>query len=186
MNRKLRVSLSAFIVLSVLSLAVLVFINSRTKDAQKIIFTEDKKVSLEVDRVHYSGTRAGRVEWELDADSATRPKDSDLTIFKTVKVVFYGKNGIPYTLKAKEGRFSESKGEIEAIGQVTVESKDGYTVSTESLMYAVNKKEISSGEKVSITSEAMDLSGEGLLVKVDEGKLFLSKNVKAVIRGTPI
>ncbi|MBI5903149.1 MAG: LPS export ABC transporter periplasmic protein LptC [Deltaproteobacteria bacterium] len=173
----------AFIAASIGGIIVLVFIHyKRTGNSVRITFTEDKKVGVKVDKVHYAGTKSGRMEWELDADSAVRSRDGSVTVLESVRLKFYPKTGGPSTLKAREGRFSESTGEVEAIGSVVVETDDGYRLTTERLKYMMKTKELTTKDHVEITSKSIDLAGDGLFATIDDGKFRLSKNVKAVFK----
>ncbi len=182
MNRKIRISLSTFIITSIIGLAVLVFIHYKTENTFKVTFDEEKKLEVKIEKIHYSGTKGGRLEWELFADSAKRTKEQDLTVFETLKVIFYAKDGTPYTLNAKEGTFKEAAGEINAIGDVTLDTEKGYTLKADSLKYAVKSREITSDGPVEITSEAIDMEGTGLRAEVSSSRFFLLKHVKAVFR----
>lgn len=183
MNRRIRAVLIAFIAASVAGIAVLVLIHyQRTGNGVKITFTEDNKTAVKVDRVHYAGTRSGRMEWELDADSAVRSRDGSVTVLESVRLKFYPRTGGPSTLKAREGRFSESTGEVEAIGSVVVETDDGYRLTADRLRYMMKTKELTTEGHVEITSKSIDLAGDGLFAAIDDGKFRLSKNVKAVFK----
>lgn len=182
MNRKIRASLKAFIVFSILGLALLVFIHYKTQEPPQE-FREDEKVQVKIDRIHYSGTKEGRVEWELDATSAERSREEDLTLFKDVKITFYADDGTPYVLTSRQGTFREAAGEIMVSGDVRIESaEEGYKLKTESLKYMVGTKEITTPDKVSMTSGKMDLEGVGLLVRIDSEEFRLLSKVKAVFR----
>lgn len=184
MSRKLRVFLTAFIVLSIAGLAVLVFLHYKQREASKVTFKEEEEVKVKIDRIRYSGTKDGRLEWELEADSARRSREEDLTIFENVKVTFYAKDGTPYTLTAPEGRLSEGKGEITVSGgAVVVSPKEGLTLKSDSLVYSIKKKELTTSALVDLTSERLDLRGTGLLVSIDSEEIRLSKGVKAVFKG---
>ena len=176
MNRKIRTALSSFVVLSIISLAVLVFIYYRAGREPKASFEQDEQV-----------TKAGRVEWELEADSARRSKDEDLTILENMKVIFYAKDGTSYVLTSNEGAFREAAGEIIASGNVVVESSgEGYTIKTSSLTYLVNDRKITTEERVEMTSRGVDLEGTGLVALVDEERFRLLKRVRAVFRGPAV
>ncbi|HEY4707690.1 MAG TPA: LPS export ABC transporter periplasmic protein LptC [Thermodesulfobacteriota bacterium] len=186
MNRKIRASLKAFIVLSVLGLALLVFIHYKTQEPPQK-FKEDEKVQVKIDRIHYSGTKEGRVEWELDAMSAERSREEDLTLFKDVKITFFADDGTPYVLTSRQGTFKEGAGEIKVTGEVKIESpKEGYTLKTDSLKYMIGTKEITTPDKVAMTSGNMDLEGVGLLVRIDSEEFRLLSNVKAVFRNPAV
>ncbi|MBI5587288.1 MAG: LPS export ABC transporter periplasmic protein LptC [Deltaproteobacteria bacterium] len=181
MNRKLRVSLSSFIALSVAGLAVLVFIHYRTKNIYKITLTEDKKFGVRIDRVHYSGTKDGRLEWVLDADSAKRSRDEDLLVLDAVKLTFYSRDGKEYLLTAREGNYRESTGEVAVNGNVVVDSaSNGYRLTAETLNYSLKTKMVTSDVRVRITSKDMAVDGVGLSGEIDKEKFRLLKDVHAV------
>jgi len=181
MNRKLRLSLSSFIALSIASLAIMVFIHYRTKNTYKVILTEDKKFGVQIDRVHYSGTKGGRVEWELDADSAKRSTDEDLLVLDKVRLKFYSKDGTKYLLTSREGDYRESTGEVTVNGDVLIVSlNNGYRLSTETLKYSMETKKVTSEVRVRITSKDMAVDGVGLVAEMDTEKFWLLKDVHAV------
>ncbi|HBG45475.1 MAG TPA: LPS export ABC transporter periplasmic protein LptC [Deltaproteobacteria bacterium] len=187
MKRKIRVSLSAFIILSIVGLALLVFIHYKTMELPRAEFKEDEKVQVKIDRIRYSGTKDGRVEWELEADSARRSREEDLTSFDNVKVTFFSKDGTPYTLSALHGSFRENAGDIEVSGDVLVRSpKDDYSLKTGSLRYAINTKQMSTADRVFITSDRLDAQGDGLTARIDSGEFRLLRNVKAVFKGSAV
>lgn len=188
MNRKIRTALSFFIALSIIALAVLVFIYYRAPKAPKASFEQDEQVRVQIEKIRYSGTKAGHVEWELEADSAKRSKDEDLTLLENVRVTFYARDSTSYVLTADEGRFMENSGEMMVSGNVVVRSSsgDGYTIKTSSLTYFVNARKITTDERVNMTSRGIDLEGTGLVVLVDKNSFRLLRNVRAVFRGPAV
>ncbi len=185
MNRKVRIFLSAFIVLSIAGLITLILLHRSPQNALKVKL-KDGKIEARIDKFHYSGNKGGRLEWVLDADSARRSEDSDLIVLDKLKLVFYAKNGKPYTLTAKVGSYRESTGEIEVEKDVIVESYDGYRMETQSLKYSVKSRVLWTDDPVVITSRDMDISGIGLRSDVDKGRIVLQKNIRAVFRSAAI
>ncbi|MFQ5464756.1 MAG: LPS export ABC transporter periplasmic protein LptC [Thermodesulfobacteriota bacterium] len=186
MNRKIKVGLTAFIVLSVAALALLVALRYRSENRVTVTFNENKDIEVKIEKIHYSGNRDGRLEWELKADSATRTRGDGLAAFETVSFVYYTAEGDRITLEAPRGSYDEARGVIDASGGVTVSSSSGYTVRSESMRYSVGSREITSGSRVEIASGTMEVSGIGFLVEVDRGRLRLMKDVEAVIREAAI
>lgn len=182
MNRKIKIALLAFIALSIAGLLVLVIVHYQTQDSYKVTFTQDEKVGVKIDRIHYSGTKEGRLEWELEAASAERSKDEDLTVLEAVKLTFYAKNGDSYVLTAREGAFREAAGKIDVKGDVVIESSEGYTIKTETLNYALKEKVVTTEDSVVVNSDRIDLAGKGLVAEVETGRLALSRDVKAVFK----
>ncbi len=186
MNRKIRAALSAFIVLSVVGLIALVSIHYKTRELPREDFVEDERVQVSIDRIHYSGTKDGRVEWELDARSASRSRDEDLTLFEDVRATFYAGDGSSYTLTAREGSLRELSGEIGVSGDVVIESGEGYVLRTDSLKYLINEKEVSTPDRVTVASERLDLEGTGFTGLIESGEFRLLRDVKAVFRDSRI
>jgi LPS export ABC transporter protein LptC len=182
MNRKIRISLAVFIVLSVLALAVSVFVHYQTRNSFKVTFNEDKKLEVRIEKVRYSGTKDGRVEWELVADSAQRARGESITAFHKVTVTFYAKGGEPYTLTAREALYDEAKGIIDAVGDVKVESKEGFVLKAGTLRYDLKKRVITSDEEVDITSRMMNVKGRGFFSDIESGGFKILKNVRAVVK----
>ena len=181
MNRKLRVSLSGFIALSIAVLAVLVYIRYRSANTYKVVMTPDKRFDVQIEKVHYSGTKEGRVEWELDAARARRSKDGDLVILDDVSLTFYSKDGTKYLLTSREGDYRESAGEVTVNGDVVLVSADnGYRLTTDTLKYSMKTRLVTTDARVRITSKNMAVDGVGLVGETDAEKFRLLKDVHAV------
>ncbi len=72
-------------------------------------------------------------------------------------------------------------GLIEVAGDVRIDSKDGFTLRTESLSYKSSKKLISSAEKVDIAASGMRVSGIGMEMEVESGRLKMFKDVRTYL-----
>ncbi len=187
MRRKVSIFFAAFIVISILGLSALVTVHYMKRRGFEVVFTEDKKVAVKISDIHYSQTRVDRLEWELDADSAASFTSEDLMVFDSIRLVFYANDATAYTLKAREGRFFESTGEIDATGDVLVESVDGsYRLTTESLKYSSKSRRITTDDHVEIVTDSMVVEGTGLVVEIDKEKLFILNDVKALLKGKAI
>lgn len=181
MDRRLRVSLSSFIVLSIAGLAIMVLVHYRSKNTFKVTLTPDKKFGVQIDRVHYSGTKAGRVEWELDAESAKRSKDEDLLMLDRVKLTFYAKDGAKYLLTSLKGDYKESAAEVNVNGDVRVVSlANGATLTTDSLKYSMKTRTVTTSSRVRITSKDKSVDGTGLVAEMESEKFRILKDVHAV------
>ncbi len=182
MNRKVRISLGTFIVLSVAGLVLLVILHYQTRNSIQVNIVEDNKIEVKIDRIHYSGTNEGKLEWEMEAASAKRSKDDDLTYLKSIKLTYYPDKGFPYMMTADAATFREATGDISASGSVVVESKDGYRFTTQSLRYSLKSRELATDDAVELRSGSMDLKGTGFHAELANGRFRLFKNVKAVFR----
>ncbi len=187
MNRKYRYLFVAFIAVSVAGIAALAIFHYWRVNAPALTFSGAKGVGVKIDNVHYTSARQGRVEWELFAVSATRYKTGDLTALDTIRLVFHVKGDVsPYTLTAKEALYREGAGEVDATGGVTVTSGTGYSLRTERLKYNAKAARITSDDRVEIITNGMKVTGAGLLIEIDRGKLFLFKDVRAVFKDNTV
>ncbi len=187
MTRKVRIFVAAFIIVSIIGLTVLVTVRYMTKKGFEVVITADDKIGVKVSDIHYSRTREGRMEWALDADSVASFTGGDEMLFDSVRLVFYAKDGSTYTLKAREGKFSESTGEVNAVGDVSVESEDGsYRLTTDSLKYSSIDRYATTDDRVEIIAKDLKVEGEGLIVEIDEEKIFILNDVKALLKDAAI
>jgi LPS export ABC transporter protein LptC len=187
MTRKVRILVAAFAIASVIGLTALVTIRYMAKKGFEVVITADDKIGVKVSDIHYSRIREGRTEWVLDADSAASFTGGDEMLFDSVTLVFYAKDGSAYTLKAREAAFSESTGEVHAVGDVLVESEDGsYRLTTDSLKYSSKDRHATTGDRVEILAKGLQVEGEGLIVKIDEEKIFILNDVKALLKDSAI
>ncbi|MBI5810265.1 MAG: LPS export ABC transporter periplasmic protein LptC, partial [Deltaproteobacteria bacterium] len=140
----------AFVVLSVIAVTASVMMRSSGRNAYKVEFTEDNKIGVRIDNVHYSSNRNGRVEWTLEAASAVRMKDGDTAILDEVDMVFYAKDGMSYRLKAKKARLMESEGVVEAEGDVTVSTSSGVGLKTKKIKHSVQTPRETTNERLEL------------------------------------
>ncbi|MBI5886389.1 MAG: LPS export ABC transporter periplasmic protein LptC [Deltaproteobacteria bacterium] len=183
MNQRIRLILAAFIALSVIGLLVLILAHYRAKENAGLIIDVEKGVGVEVTGLHYSGTGGQGARWEMDAESARRIKGSELTLIQGIKAVFHSKDGMPYTLTAPAGRLREADGVLEVTGGVVLESDSGERLTTDSMNYSSTRKEITTDAPVTITMRTLKVTGVGLRVDLETGKLRILNSVKAVVNG---
>ena len=181
MSKRTKAYLAVFIALSVAGFIVLASYQYKRRGSDAINFTAGKKTGSELSEIHYTGTRAGRLVWELNADSAKIAQSQDITELDTVKAAFYAVSGSVYRLTAQEGRLKESDGFIDVGGGVVVVSDTGERFVTDKLRYTIKSREITSKGKVEVISKGMNVTGSGLIVEVEKDKFTLLKDVRAII-----
>jgi LPS export ABC transporter protein LptC len=185
-SRKYRKILLIFIVVSIVALSGAAYVNYRLRSVGPVSFdsietTDDGGVKI--NEISYSGTKNNRVAWELTAGSATHYREKQLTTLSNVKVVFFGENNVNYTLLGKEGSYDQSAGLVTASGGVTVTSTDGVTLKTEGLKYNEKSGELTTDDRVEVTSPELNASGTGVLVDVHNERLKIFADVRTEIKG---
>ena len=181
MNQRTRVLLASFVALLLMGLAVMIFVHYSGRDDYRLTLIEAGGVGLDVKNIHYSGTKAGRLEWEIYADGATRIKGSEDATLENVKGLFYSKDGHKYGMRSPMAVVNETAGVVDASGGVTINSKDG-TLKTQAARYLIKSKKITSAGFVEMTSGTMSITGTGLIADIEKDTVELQSGVKAVIR----
>ncbi|MBI3398218.1 MAG: LPS export ABC transporter periplasmic protein LptC, partial [Deltaproteobacteria bacterium] len=141
---------------------------------------------IRIDKARYVETKDGRKEWELEADSAQYFKDDNLIVFENVKVVFYSKDGIYYTLKGRQGRLRNDTKDIDVAGDVVATSEDGYQLKTDTLKYTAAVRQITTKDRVVFTGHNMRIEGIGLLADMATERVSVLAKVKTVLKDVAI
>jgi len=183
MKKGFRLFLSLFLLSSLIAIGVsLVISYHNRREATEVKAFAPTEANVSLDRMHYIENRDGQRDWELEATSARYFKDENLTILDRVKVVFYSKKGITYTLEGREGRFKNDTRDVEVRGDVVITSSDGYQLKTDSLKMVSGGKEISTEDRVVLKGPRLDAKGVGLLIDREAERLTVLRNVKAILK----
>lgn len=189
MNRKIRAGLVAFIAISLAALAVLVLFHYRIRGVGnvEVVIDDEGDVGVRIEEIHYSGTRDGRTEWELRADSATRTREGGVTTLEDVSFTYYvPEEDDEITLTAPAGTYDEQRGVIDATGGVTITSRSGYSLRSDTLRYSLTERKITTDAPVDISSRGLEVRGRGLLVEPDKGKMRIFSDIEAVVKGSAL
>ena len=139
------------------------------------------QADLKLDRVHYTETRDGVKEWELEAISAQYFKEESTILFDKVKATFFGKEGQAYTLVGEKGKFNPQTKAMELFDGVQLESSDGYQMRTRSLKYEAGKRELRTADAVEIDGPQLRVEGIGLIVDLDGQRLQVLRQVTTTL-----
>ena len=188
MKLNLKPILAIALISAVLATGVFLYINSRMYykggfSAEKI---ESSAADIRIEKARYVETRDGREEWEVEADSALYFKADNITVFENVKVIFYSKNGISYTLVGKKGRLKNDTKDMDVAGDVVVTSADGYELRTDSLRYTAGMKQISTKDRVVFTGPNMKIEGVGFLADMLTERVSVLADVRTVLKDAAI
>ncbi|RJQ67543.1 MAG: LPS export ABC transporter periplasmic protein LptC [Desulfobacteraceae bacterium] len=113
-----------------------------------------------------TATKDGKVQWDLDAESAQLEAESRRMILKAPKVVFHTKDGARVLLTAARGVLDTRTNDMEVSGNVHLRS-DRYTLLTESLAYWHERRILQSDVPVHISGSAFDLRSEKMTYNLE-------------------
>ncbi len=185
MRNSQKTYLAVIILFFVTGFVVLAAYQYKKRSLDAINFTAGKGSGSELSMVRYTGTRAGRLAWELNADSVKVSKEQDVAALTAVKAAFYAAGGAVYRLTANTGRLKEAEGVIDAAGGVVVESGKGERFASDRLRYTIKSREITSKDRVEVSSSGMNITGSGLVVDVENERFSILNDVRAVFHSAP-
>ncbi|KPK90411.1 MAG: hypothetical protein AMJ94_09510 [Deltaproteobacteria bacterium SM23_61] len=127
----------------------------------------DIAAEVKLDRVHYTETREGMKEWELEAASAVYYREENTLALEKVRATFYGKNQETYVLVGGRGRYNTETKVIEVYDGVKVDSSLGYQLRTQGLRYQAEQRELSTSDPVEMKGPDMQVEGVGMVVELN-------------------
>ena len=141
----------------------------------------DVAADLKLDRVHYTETREGVKEWELEAASAVYYREQNTLTLEKVRATFYGKNQETYVLVGERGRYNTQTKVIEAFDGVVVDSSSGYQLRTQGLRYEADQRELRTSDPVEIKGPDMQIEGVGMVVELNRQFMKILGGVTATL-----
>jgi LPS export ABC transporter protein LptC len=136
-----------------------------------------------LDKIHFVEERQGQKTWELEAKSIEQYQDQNIMILDEVRVTFYTKEGRTFIISGNQGKVNQNSKDMELVGNVLVQSSDGYQLKTHSLSYRHSNKRMSTSDPVEIEGEKIRLVGKGMLVDMESKMLKVLHQVKTHWRG---
>ena len=138
-------------------------------------------LSMQINNIHYEQTNQDAFkEWELDAQTAQYFKDENKFALQSIEVTFFSNKEKVYKLTADRGEFYTDSKDIEVSGNVIAVTDEGYRIQTDSFRYNAEERKIFTDDEVTLTSEKMVMSGKGMVVNLDEERLYILEEVRAL------
>ena len=136
---------------------------------------------LKLDRVHYTETREGVKEWELEAASAVFFKEENTVMLDNVRATFYGKEKESYVLIGEKGKYNTQTKVIEVYGGVKIDSSDGYHLRTRSLKYQSEQRELHTSDPVEMRGPDLEVNGVGMIVELSRQRVKILGGVTTIL-----
>lgn len=151
---------------------------TRVQPADDETVKENADVSLA--NIDYTETRDGRAFWRLRADNASYDLASKQSRLKNVSLNFFGDGKFdPLSLKARQGLWNETTGELEVFGDVVASGEKGYRLLSERLHYRQSERLLWTDGPVVLQSGQFDVHATGMRLLVDQRKLKLLAKVRS-------
>jgi LPS export ABC transporter protein LptC len=145
---------------------------------------EPSQAEQRMQGVHLVETQQGSRDWELFSAAAEGKQGKGAWELKDVKVLFYNKEKISFTVTGDLGSIDGKTKDLRIKGNVVTKSENGYVFKTSSIYYNSGKRQILSPEKVSMLGpkdemgEGFALEGRNMLVLVDDSQMTMNQDVR--------
>ncbi len=155
----------------------------RLKGPVDILSDLPKNIDLSLQKVHYTNTKDGVLQWDLLARKVDYYNDSGIIRFSQAEMVLFGKGGSgKYTLVAGTADYLKKTGDVKLVGNVSANNEAGLTFTTGHLEYSASRSLVSTDDKVRLEDASMIVEGTGMELRLDSRKLKVLHNVTAVIQ----
>lgn len=118
----------------------------------------------------------------LDADNATSSQNEERVTLTGVGLRFERKNGLTMEIKGAQGDFNKGLNEISLKGDVQGQSSDGYSISTEYIVYNQKEGVLKTDKPVRMLGPFFSVSGRGLLFYPGKETFEVISNVTTIIQ----
>ena len=180
MNR-LKIAFTLLIILALAVIGYMLYSNVGLIVKKKVTPTLlDPKAEFSIKTAHFVEMKGERKVLEVDAEAAYYFRGNNLAELKKPEVVFYGEGRREVFFKGDEGIIDIGTNDVTVVGNVVMDSPDGYRLETSRLKYKADKMMVTTDKPIRIMGDVFDIKGIGMKSKVDEEVFYILKNVEAV------
>lgn len=178
----LRRLLIFLILISVVTLGFVVWRHLQQPSPEEIFSMLPEEIDLALEDLHYTQNEDGRRRWTLDADKAEYQRDSSQAKLENVHLLFYemGQFG-NIELQADQGQLEQEMRQVDVWGNVIVTTERGEQLFTERLHYDDQLRRLSTEDPIRFFSSQLELTGIGLQIDIDQGRLLVKENVRMLL-----
>jgi len=184
-----------FILVIILAIAIsFYFIYNRGKDKDTVKAEEEieeieeedieiKEAPVKIEKGTVVGMKAGKKEWEIDADKISLAEDRKKTIFEEIKkAVIFKDNGSFLNIQLSKCIADMGSKSMELVGDVIIETEEGDILKGERFYWDSEEETLSSLEPVVLLIKENNISADWLISDVELNKLELQGNVKVAFK----
>lgn len=129
----------------------------------------------------FTQTKGETVQWKVQAEQARLFEHENRALLNNVQITLYGAQGKELTLSGEEGSLDTQTKNFNLSNRtkpIVVETQSGYTILTNHLVWTDARHEIQTAEDVTINGHGLQVTGRGLLGKLDTEEFQVLHDVR--------
>ncbi len=143
-----------------------------------------ERADAKISEFVFTQSNKDEVQWKIAAKHARLFEQEQQAVLNDVDVTLYGENGKELSVSGEEGTFDIATKNFSLSNKgvpLVVETRGGYTIYTNHLMWANDRKEISTSDAVRIVGHGVEVTGRGFLGRLDVEEFEVLDNVRVAL-----
>jgi LPS export ABC transporter protein LptC len=139
-----------------------------------------QQAEYQIKDVRINETLDGNLRWTLEADQAEVYDQRGITVMRNVKIQVFSRDG-SWTITSDQGNLVNDKRDVTLQGNVVIRSSDGLEMRAPSLAWHNDSRTLDTEDAVEIERSGTKITGQGLVVRMQEETAGLRGSVRVVI-----
>ncbi len=143
-----------------------------------------ERADAKISEFIFTQSKGDSIEWQIQAKQARLFEREKQALLNDVDVTLYGGKGKEMTVSGDEGTLNTLTKHFALANRtdpLVVETGGGYTIYTNHLNWADDKKEISTEDPVRIVGHGIEVTGRGLLGKLGSEEFEVLEDVRVAL-----
>lgn len=176
-----RRTLLALSVLLAAFLGFLLFSNADSVPTSRPLAPESlERADAKIEEFVFTQSKGDVVQWQVQAKQARLFEQDKRAVLRDVAFTFYGTGGDEVTVHGEEGTLDTVTKNFRLVNRqtpVVVETRSGYTIYTNRLVWTDQAREIRTEDPVRMVGHGLEVKGQGLLGRMESEEFEVLRDV---------
>lgn len=180
----IRPLLALLVMAAIIGIAAVVFRNGSHGSVQALPAAQQlpRNIDVTLKKARFSEIKDGHVAWELEAERVDYDKSGDTAFLTDIRMVFQGgRSQGAVTVSADSGTYQSNAKDVRLNGHVHIETADGASFKTASLLYTGDTEQFSTTAPVVFRQQGLQLTAVGMDVGVKDQQAHFYSSVDALV-----
>lgn len=143
-----------------------------------------ERADAKISEFVFTQSNKDEIEWKITAKQARLFEDEKQARLNDVTVTLYGRQGKEFSVRGDEGTFDITTKSFSLFNKevpLVIETKDGYTVYTNHVTWANERKEVSTNDPVRIVGRGVEVTGRGFVGRLTSEEFEVREDVRVAL-----